>query len=492
MEALVSWLVPAGVAIAVLIREGMALWQEHKDGAINVSMGEVVWVMLVVLWIGLFLGASANPALWPVTIGLLVFVFPWTVTRRVLVPLGMWRSAYVIGFCARVRWSASPAGGAVGAAWALARKGGGSERARDWVERRCRRARRPDAGHVLALGLLRDAAGDRHAARQLIESVLDFDPTVWGLANRLATEWLAAAAAEDGDWARILELDELPGPRSRAFALLAAMARRIEEGERYPSDFELRWRWLLAPGRRRTRPIVDAVIGGWAPPPRAATRPISAPVDTSPLAAAIHAHAALSVRPPSQVTGFEIDQVGEAWDAALCSEYTEEWLLRRGATLMARDVDSVMAELARDVERSLAALVRSGNCSLELDDIESEAAFDAVHAERSSLLGELTLISERLENIAEDATGKELDIWQQWAAVRARYNQVIARGGVGLRRAAFVEVHHPLCSLAVDLWRQNRLRPLANAIFRWLLEEAIEVEDFEAMELQRKNVEAGI
>jgi hypothetical protein len=65
-------------------------------------------------------------------------------------------------------------------------------------------------------------------------------------------------------------------------------------------------------------------------------------------------------------------------------------------------------------------------------------------------------------------------------------------GGLPLRRLAFSTVHGPVCGLAVWLWNTRAERAIANAMFGWLLAEAIIVDDAEAIRLQERNVGCGV
>jgi hypothetical protein len=74
-----------------------------------------------------------------------------------------------------------------------------------------------------------------------------------------------------------------------------------------------------------------------------------------------------------------------------------------------------------------------------------------------------------------------------WLPGRAVYPRAAGLGGIELRRLAFPHVHHTVCKLAVWLWNQREEHVMANAMFRWLLDEALSVGDAEAIELQSRN-----
>ena len=68
------------------------------------------------------------------------------------------------------------------------------------------------------------------------------------------------------------------------------------------------------------------------------------------------------------------------------------------------------------------------------------------------------------------------------------------RGGGGLeaRRLAYAACHHEVCELAVWLFNVREEKPVANAMFRWLLAEAEIVGDSASADVNRKNVACGV
>ena len=122
-----------------------------------------------------------------------VLLFPWWIASRVAVPLGLVRTAYVIGALSDLIWSEDHrGGGAIAAAKAMLASGKYDAEAAAWIEQRINKGRVLKAGGVVACGLLAAARGDLDQARQLMESVEALDPAVCGrMASKLAAEWRA-------------------------------------------------------------------------------------------------------------------------------------------------------------------------------------------------------------------------------------------------------------------------------------------------------------
>jgi len=111
---------------------------------------------------------------------------------------------------------------------------------------------------------------------------------------------------------------------------------------------------------------------------------------------------------------------------------------------------------------------------------------------RDRLLSEIELASTAIrDRAAERRPLPILDEWREWLALRALVERAVALGGPSLRRVAYTRVHPDAGKLAVWLWNQRIERAVANAIFRWLLDEAVAVGDEEATSLEGDNVRCG-
>jgi hypothetical protein len=112
---------------------------------------------------------------------------------------------------------------------------------------------------------------------------------------------------------------------------------------------------------------------------------------------------------------------------------------------------------------------------------------------RDELLAEIELVCDRLRRRVDERRDlPPADEWREWIALRAQYERAADLVGMELRRLAFTKVDSDVCHLAVWLFNVRRQKPIANAMFRWLLAEAEALGDERTAELQRKNVGCGV
>src|SRR5690606_1070600 len=117
-------------------------------------------------------------------------------------------------------------------------------------------------GGIVAAGLLAASRGDREGARDILLGAEDFEADVAPKAARqVANEWLVADAAARGDWIAVIRRGALPGQATAYTRFLARAAARIRgqaaPGEAVPTDLGLWLSWLLVPGRRLLRGLLD-------------------------------------------------------------------------------------------------------------------------------------------------------------------------------------------------------------------------------------------
>ena len=162
----------------------------------------------------------------------LVFVAltrPFWLVRWALIPLGLVRAAELFGWFCLQRFATDARGGAaLCGAWALLRMAPGARR-RAARERLLSRPRDKLRGAgIVALGLLAAEQDDRPAARALLRVIDSMDPKLCpDQATRVAREWLAADAAERGDWGEVRALSEgAPQGVSGTTRLLGLVADR--------------------------------------------------------------------------------------------------------------------------------------------------------------------------------------------------------------------------------------------------------------------------
>ena len=417
-------------------------------------------------------------------------VFGYSAARLVAVPLGWVRTAYVLSLPAPLAFPSDRKGGAalVGA-WALCRQRTPDARAADWLRRRLLAKRLRGAG-TAAAGLLAAAHGDDEGARALLERVEDF-PKTPRRARTMAREWLAALAAERGEWAALVALGAC-GPKTRTIRLLAAAARRLTGDPRAPSDAWQRALWLLAPRRGATRALRDRALACPVGLPIEPARPIRlSECEGGALGRAMALEAALERRSAPKVLADDLVRLGAAWDEALAASPTQVLLRARSAALETPP-EGVVPGLRAAAEDVLVALAERTGCGLPPDARSCTVAGGAARRLRARALEAFEATCAALRRRVEEA--RELptaDEWREHVEGRRLHARVVRGGGEEARRLAFPTLHRDVCKQAVWLYNVRKERPLGHAMFRFLLVEAEAAGDAEAIALQRKNVACG-
>lgn len=476
----------------------------------------------------------AAALLLPWILGYTIVLFPWVFARRWFIPRGRPLLAWLVSRLSFWMWRRDVAGGAVvAAAWAALRSGpparsgeatdsdgdgSGDDPVGAFVQGRLDKlatgAPRWTVGSasIVAAGLLAARRGDLERARRLLRSAGDIDETCGPRkAVVIAWEWLCADAIDRGAWR---ELDELArnGPvSSRSLQLFGAIAARLVGHAPMPTDRELWVRWLLAPHRAQTLALVERAI---AAPPTPRKRRAAAPkgsersdtdqrsdtdedtAEQPPLCAALEAHAALLSTPPSLVGVGELATLARQWDAVFDDPSLDEQLLDRCIALVPKhppDPVEMRAAFREQLRDDLLGLAKAADLPIHEVGARSELLGQAARELRARLLDALEIAATALASRVEARRDHEpLDEWQTFVNLRAEYVEAVSLGGVELRRLAFQDVHGPVCSLAVWLWNVRGEKAIANAMFQWLLDEAIVVDDAEAIRLQEKNVNCGV
>ncbi len=441
-----------------------------------------VWVIIqaLALTVGISMG---HWLLAPLLFALIPLLFPWTTARLVAVPLGLVKPAFWLGWWShgygidRRRGSA-----AVAAAWALVRRPPADRplAAFRWIERRLTDAGWIGAAEVAAAALVAAARADHDQARRLMDSVVLLPPKhAPSRALAIACEWRLAEAAARGDWPQVRAIGEGSAHCGRGGRLLLACAQRIT-GTRI-SEGALVWRWLWAPRRRHTWPMLARARAAPPPTPPAPARAAS----QAPLGIL---HAVLARAPA--IAAAELEQLATAWQRTLGDPAVQTCILERAAVLGVARADRTLARLAAAIASDIALLARQAR--LPLAEGGQGILADAARTLREQLLGELELACDALAvRCTERRALPPLVEWREWLALRELHETASALGGLPLRRLAFPQLHPVVCDLAVWLWNERKQHELGGAMFRWLLGEALAVGDAEAIELQSRNAALG-
>lgn len=473
------------------------LVQTLRDGQGQApTEGFVLLWSLLVLAAGIFGVGALLGALWcvPCLAVSLVLLMPWTTTRRVLVPLGLARPAYWLARLAGWTWKHDRGGGGlVAGAWALLHQRAPSREVMDWLAQQRDRQPAFQASHALATGLMAAARGDLAGARALLESVEEIGPRrTPRIAHALAREWLVADAAARGQWARVVSLARSARAATRTVRLLGKVGGRLDGNQAATSPaMSLWWSWLVAPQRRHTLALVRraarvpvAAAGPGAAPVHALTTSLQPDPHTDALAT--HVAVLCGQVGPSQAVALRY--LAHAWDRALTSPDTGRAILQRAAALGARNGARALVALTETVARDLADMARAYDLPIAAWSRDSHSLREAERLLREQLCAEIELAFDALrDRVAQNRGLSAMDEWREWLSLRALHRRAASLGGSDLRRLVFPHVHNVTCKMAVWLWNERREYFLANAMFHWLLQEAVAVGDAEAIELQRRN-----
>lgn len=490
--------------------------QPTQTSGLGVGLAVLLWMFLgglMVVWTAQLL--SGELAVIPKLLCGLAVLFPWPIVRLVLLPLGLLRTAYYASFLCLVRFQGDRRGAAlVVTAWAMLRRprhpegspDGKDDPALRFFNRKLTGLKKMRGAAVVALGLAAARRGELDTAREFLESAFHLDPAAcpaWAL--ELAGEWLSVDAVARGDWAQVSAAATILRPRSRLTRFLRACADRFvitdEPTLSPPSDTALYLRWLWAPYRRATWPLLQQALRSEPQPVPAtpAATPRHAETGVS-LSAALGQLAALQRRPVSALTQEKLVRVCRSWDAALRNPETVRHVTVRALSLGHGGPDAALQTLRTQVAAALSALLRESGLPIGQllgDGLDAPQATQtgaaAAQAVRTQLLEEIEQTCDALHDRVGDKRVLPIaDEWREWAALRIRYHRVCKLGGLAVRRLAWVPMHREACNWAVWLWNERKEKVLANSVFRFLLAEAELLNDESRIALAQKNVNCGI
>lgn len=510
----------AGLVTALLAAARSTRQEPSTPFASEAALAVVLWFLVGPSWMlmmmvivdailrGDLLEALQGFAGWSIAS---VVLFPWPIARLWLIPRGHPRLAWMITRLSYWVWRRDVPGGAlIAASWATARAAqrglAPSVKSVEWIERRLSATSQHSSrwtlggAGIVAAGLLAEARHDRAQARRLIASAGELAEPAWPRAAiRFAWEWLSAEAMTRGAWREVEFLARTAPVESRTLAFVGSVAARLTGIAPLPNDLLLQWRWFAAPRRFATRELLLRAVAAPASTRKADERerergrPAPDVPNGPPWLAAMTLHAHTLAGDPTRVTRAEVARLARLWDAALADPQLEQQIDTRGETLGSHASSRTIETLADAVREDLLALLRAAGLELGTLGDESELLGRAARSLHGELLDGLEVATAALESRVESKRDlPAIDEWQSFLAVREQYAQAVSLGGLPLRRLAFSTVHGPVCGLAVWLWNTRAERAIANAIFGWLLAEAIIVDDAEAIRLQERNVGCGV
>lgn len=490
--------------------------------AISISVGLVLTVIAIGAW----------DAALAIALVAAILILPRPLAHGVAVPRGWWRVAYWLVQIDELGRAGSDLPARLAAARAAARVGS-PPAASAWLADG-RRARL-DATEVAVQAILAHGRGERDDARGLFLTIAAFaEPAPE--AREVAAEWLAVDDAARGGWATLVargaerarpsrgahrrpaairaDADAGAGeplwPATSLTYLLEGVGTRLLGLADAPSTANLWLRWLEAPARRQTRPLVARAIAARPAAPASATstaastsaasasaspttdRPGDAPAAraaTAALTAALGAHA----RALQAGTVEDVAAAAIAWDATIATSSLAVAVARRAIELGAPvDAgDRALAALDDQVVGELAALIERR--ALPLPALHARAPGSPLLAAvarraRRDMLARLELTCDRIgDRTHAERSIDPIDELRTFVAVRRAYDDAAAQGGVELERLAFPHVHGELSSWTVWLWNERAQHLLSHLITTWLFERALAVGDAEAIELHGAN-----
>jgi hypothetical protein len=209
------------------------------------------------------------------------------------------------------------------------------------------------------------------------------------------------------------------------------------------------------------------------------------------LGRALERHAALARVPEGQELQAFV-QATVAWDAALKSTHLQDVAAERAQGQRPGTGADAVDALRNEVEEELAAWALAHELPLgQLDpgnDLEESVAYrvrDEVLARVDSAADD---ISRRLS--AREPLAIE-DEWRLFLSLQRQYDLAATVGGYDARRFAFEAVNVPLCNLGAWLFNERGEKAIANGMFRWLLDESLQVGTDEDQERYKNNVRCG-
>lgn len=475
-------------------------------------------------WGDLNLALAALP--WLGTAVLLLF--PWPITRAILIPLGQIRLSAILTHLAMWTWRRDVRGGAaVAAAWAALRRcqSGRSLTPQQlaWVEARIEPRVRGEVrwkfggAGIVAAGLLAAARNDEASARRLLLSAGDtHQSTRPRYAIEVAWSWLCAMDIERGAWEEVEFRARTAPTQTRTTDFLGSVAARLIGADPVPHDLLLQWQWFAAPNRLATFELLRRALrapreredasGREDADPQPDAEPdedVSSSASASeqagtargfaPLSHAMQLHARALSGSPSKLGRARLIELAQAWDAVFEDEDLGAHIELRGEALGAHASEHDPSALRETVRDDLLGMIHDAGLELGPLGEHSELLGRAARRLHGELLDALEVSVGALDSRVD--TERELPAlaeWQDFLAIREQYTEAVSLGGLSLRRLAFNIVHGPLCSQAVWLWNDRSERAVGNAIFQWLLAEAIIVDDSKAITLQEKNVGCGV
>jgi hypothetical protein len=201
--------------------------------------------------------------------------------------------------------------------------------------------------------------------------------------------------------------------------------------------------------------------------PRAEVREVADSLD-----AALELHAEIERRAAAgdKITAGELDELGLAWELAFESEDVGDRAAERAAELGAGDPDRAVAELSRELDESLAALLDQAP-PVDLDDVESERLAEVAARRDDAAI-------DRLEVACDRYVDGDASIYD-WRGLTSLFWNVVKGRGEQVRATAFYAIYNTLAGHAHDRYADGDYET-AGRVFGWMSARAEAIGDLEA------------
>jgi len=493
-----------GIIAIIWIVRALTGGFKSQSGAVQTSNRNIVVSPAIVIWFvkfGVFVLAPGvardldKPVLAHVLeITAVPFLLPTLFLQWLLVPLGLVRCAYwwsrcswPSGFGKEFRVAAVYYG-----ALALARTETIALRAEKiaWLRRRLPDKSPPSVGQETVIALLAALAGERDTAQAIMQSI---DTTLGPRRLRcMARDWLVMDAVRRGEWQEAIWRGRRARDSFRWSYAVARMAERMDGRAMAARDWQLVALWLLAPRRRRLRPLLRMATAT----PRGEKKTSPARPFPKDLPAALADLATMLL---------QFEKTGQAPDREHFLA-VGRWANLRAESpavhIHAQERLKALDPLRNDARESTDAIVR--NLQVRLADMLVPIIEQAPHLVTGEV--ERPVIAEAVERVRQagmqyievrcrdydsrvksQSNLERQEEWGAWAALRKRADQLL-KMDKGAEDALFQLMYTPLCNFAVYQHNTVTNHRLAHDMFCWLREHA--KSNREASDLLARNMMA--
>ncbi len=424
--------------------------------------------------------------------------------RHVSVPLGQIRVTYALTRIQKLGANDAEGYALVASAWAAQHASllGSGGTARDWLARRCEARGKLGDCEIATHGLLAASLGgasSRERAWHMLTSIelsVEYHPAV----RELVGEYLAVAAAERADWLALVDFNAAAWPASPLRFLLEGVAARCRwqahlDSATPPAPRELWARWIMAPYRRATWPLLQRALAARVVVDATANIGVTPSVATAAavgMATPARSTVEQAVDALSQLAAvrnaIELAHVASLCHAALIAPETLAWLNQRIIATSATTTTAPLLDLITNTMADAIAVCAQTHAlqapTLPTGKLGTELARRLRHGTLDTLEDDFARWAEQCQH---EASGSLIAQWHTFVALKQAYETATAIGGIGLQRLAFPKVFYAGNAVAASWWNKRDEYVVSHAVSMWLLTEALRVGDAQAIELGRKN-----